>query len=382
METDNTEKLLAEAAREFWSANENKSREENEAARSGYLRAAEKLMLAAGRSRGILQENRKRLAQELIAEAEALKHAPRRSSSGTSPTRSISTGDDEQASTWLVSEKPDVTFDDVAGLEEVKEQIRLKLLYPFSHPEYAEKYGIQPGGGILLFGPPGTGKTLMARAMAGEMDATFFAIKPSEIMSQWVGVAEQNFSRLFAEARTYPVSVIFIDELESLAPKRRTSISTVMQRVVPQLLAELDGFDKRQNALLFVGATNEPWAIDSAVLRPGRLDRLIYIPPPDLPARTRILELNLKDAPLEEGISLAEVAARAENFSGADMASLARRVREQGFFDAIHHGVARQITSADIESVLREMRPSISSKDLELFEHFSATGEVKAFRRN
>ena len=379
---DSIEKLLAEAARDFRLATENKGRGDNEAARRGYLQAAEKLMLTAGRSRGTLQENRKRLAQELITEAGSLKSISRRSTSGTSSGHSISSGDDEQAATWLVSERPNVTFADVAGLEEVKEQIRLKLLYPFSHPDYALKYGIQPGGGILLFGPPGTGKTLMARAVAGEMEATFFAIKPSEIMSQWVGVAEQNFSRLFAEASTYPLSVIFIDELEALAPKRRTSISTVMQRVVPQLLAELDGFEKRENTLLFVGATNEPWAIDSAILRPGRLDRLIYIPPPDLPARIKILELNLKNAPLEDNISLEQVAARAERFSGADMAALARRVREQVFFEAIHQGVARQITSADFDDVLREMRPSISSKDLELFEHFSITGEVLSGRRH
>jgi transitional endoplasmic reticulum ATPase len=374
------EKLLEGATRDFRAGAEKKGRGENEAARRLFLQAAEKLMLAAGQSQGRLRETRKQLAEELIAEAQALKFVPRKTAapSGAKP---LTLGDDEQAQTWLVQERPSVTFADVAGLEDVKEQIRLKLLYPFTHAQLARQYGIKPGGGIMLYGPPGTGKTLIARAVAGEIEAAFFAIKPSEIMSQWVGVAEQNFARLFAEANTYPVSVVFIDELEALAPKRRTSISTVMQRVVPQLLAELDGFDKRENALLFVGATNEPWAIDTAVLRPGRLDRLIYVPPPDLPARQRILELNLKDAPLAPGISLEAIAVQAESFSGADMASLANRARERVFFEAIHDGNARSITHADFEAVLTDMHSSIDARDLEMFVRFSVGEDVRGKKR-
>ena len=262
------------------------------AARLSLLQAAEALLQAAQASHLTLKESRARLAQQLIEEAEALKHlSPTQkkpvAGKGSQKDASVplNAEDAERLESWLVQDRPSVRFDDIAGLEEVKQQIRLKLLYPFQHPELAEQYGIHPGGGILLYGPPGTGKTMIARAVAGEIDAVFFAIKPSEIMSQWVGVAEQNLAKLFATADSYPVSVIFIDELESLAPKRRNSNSTVMQRVVPQLLAELDGFEKRHNALLMIGATNEPWAIDSAILRPGRLDRLVYVAPPDAAAR-------------------------------------------------------------------------------------------------
>ena len=380
MSAETLENLLAGATRDFHAAADKKGRGENESARRLFLQAAEKLMLAAGQSQGSLRETRKKLAEEMLAEAQALKLAPgkpapdKAAAPAGNKAHSASIGDDEQAASWQVQEKPDVKFKDVAGLEEVKEQIRLKLLYPFTHPDLAKQYGIQPGGGILLYGPPGTGKTLIARAVAGEIEAAFFAIKPSEIMSQWVGVAEQNFARLFEQANSYPISVIFIDELESLAPKRRTSVSTVMQRVVPQLLAELDGFDKRENALLFIGATNEPWAIDSAVLRPGRLDRLIYVPPPDPAARQRILELNLKGAPLAPEIAMEEIAAQADGFSGADMAALAHRTRERVFFEAIHDGSARPIAAADFQAVLIEMRSSISTKELELFERF-ASGE-------
>jgi transitional endoplasmic reticulum ATPase len=378
---EDIEKLISQAASDFRAGTESKARGDSAAARQSLLRAAEKLMLAAGMSSGRLRESRKKLAEELLAEANALKQSPLQQVHPVSSSHPVSVGNDEQAATWLVSERPNVTFADVAGLEEVKEQIRLKLLYPFTHRDYAQQYGIQPGGGILLFGPPGTGKTLIARAVAGEMEAAFFTIKPSEIMSQWVGVAEQNIARLFAEAKNFPTSVIFIDEMEALAPKRRSSNSTVMQRVVPQLLAELDGFEKRETALLFVGATNEPWAIDSAILRPGRLDRLIYVPPPDLPGRTRILELNLKNAPVDPEISLDKIAAQAQGFSGADMNALARRVRERVFFEAIHQGLARQIQIQDFEKVLEEMTPSISAPELLLFERFASGQDVRTPRR-
>lgn len=368
------EHTLNDATRLFQQGVEARSSGDLGKARRYYLEAAEKLFLAAQNSKGRLQETRTLLAQDLLKEAEALNKpasAAHFSSRQTKPAQAISQQDDEATSTWLVSDRPDIAFDDVAGLAEVKEQIRLKLLYPFIYPEQASRYKIEPGGGILLYGPPGTGKTMIARAVAGEIEAAFFAIKPSEIMSQWVGKAEQNLAQLFAEANTHPVSVVFVDETESLAPRRRTSHSTVMQRVVPQLLAELDGFHKRENALLFIGATNEPWAIDSAILRPGRLDRLIYVPPPDSVARQRILELNLGEVPLSEDVSLSVISAQTEGFSGADMASLARRTRERVFTEAIQHTGERDIEQADFEAVLAKIKPSILVKDLRKFENFA-----------
>jgi transitional endoplasmic reticulum ATPase len=387
---EDIERLLQQSVQAYQAGMQARGRGETDKARLCLLQASESLFQAAQTSRGRLRQARKSLAQELLAEAEAMKHLPV-TRSGRSPGESLlpprsargasgaagqtpgvlSLGDDEQAASWLVRERPSVTFNDVAGLEEVKEQIRLKLLYPFTHPEVAAQYGIQPGGGILLYGPPGTGKTLIARAVAGEIRAAFFAIKPSEVMSQWVGVAEQNLARLFAEAAAYERSVIFIDEMESLAPKRRSQQSTVMARVVPQLLAEMDGFHQRENALLLIGATNEPWALDSAILRPGRLDRLIYIPPPDTLARRKILELNLHEAPLAEDVSLDDLAARTANFSGADMAALVQRTRERVFSEAVHTGFARPVGMTDFNAVLAEIKPSIPEKDLTLFERFA-----------
>ncbi len=370
-------RALTEAQRAFQRAMQARQQQDWPAARRELLRAAENLLIAAGRSPSPLREHRHALAQRLMEEAEGLPAASTRGAQGhkgslSSPRALPVDAEAGEEHGWLVTERPEVCFDDVAGLEEVKEQIRARLLYPFQRRDLAELYRQPVGGGLLLYGPPGTGKTLLARAVAGEIQAAFFAIKPSQIMSQWVGKAEQNLAALFAQARRFPVSVIFIDEFEALAPRRRTSHSTVMQRVVPQLLAEMDGFEQRENALLFIGATNEPWAIDEAVLRPGRLDRLIYVPPPDFVARRKILELNLRDVPLDASVSLDDLAARTEGFSGADMAALATRARERVFVEAMRTGTPRPITMADLEAVLASMTPSIRPEDLQRYRKFAA----------
>lgn len=366
------EGVLQQAQSDYKSALMAKRSGDVSSAQRGFLKAAEALLLAAQSSRGALQESRKALGQQLMAQAASLQgHQVKMDRSGLSnTTRTLSTEEQEQLESWLIQEQPTLRFDDIAGLDEVKHQIRLKLLYPFQHSELAENYGIKPGGGLLLYGPPGTGKTMIARAVAGEIDAAFFAIKPSEIMSQWVGVAEQNIQKLFSLADAFPISVIFIDEIESLTPKRRGSSSTVMQRVVPQILAEMDGIETRKNTLLMIGATNEPWAIDSALLRPGRLDRMIYIAPPDQAARKRILELNLAQKPLASEVSLHVLAGRTVGFSGADMAALAHRAAERAFYHAITSDDTRQITQEDFDSVLSAMHSSIDGKDLSRFESF------------
>jgi len=371
--TQDIENLLTSAQKDYQQAIKLRENGNNPQARQLLLKAAQSLFLVAKVSHGELQKSRQLLAEQILAEAEALKDKPNitHNISMQSLQKGLAISSEDQTNTWLIQEKPDIRFEQIAGLESVKEQIRLKLLYPFQHPELAAEYGITTGGGILLYGPPGTGKTMIARAVAGEIDAAFFAIKPSEIMSQWVGVAEQNLQKLFVAAEEYPVSVIFIDEIESLAPKRRSSHSTVMQRVVPQLLAEMDGFSKRKNTLLLIGATNEPWAIDSAILRPGRLDRLIYVSPPDLAARKRILELNLDKKPLAAEVQLDLLAQQTQGFSGADMAGFARRVCERAFIKAMQGQGLHPIQPTDFETELKEMSSSINSKDLTLFERFA-----------
>ncbi|HEX7898657.1 MAG TPA: ATP-binding protein [Planctomycetota bacterium] len=277
---------------------------------------------------------------------------------------------------WTLAEKPKLRFDDIAGLEDVKEQIRLKMILPFTHPEKAKKYRVKTGGGILLYGPPGTGKTMIAKAVAGELDALFMAITPSEILNKWVGESEKNIRKLFDTARSVERSIIFMDEVESLVPRRRdTEAGGVMARVVPQILAELDGFDVREGqTVMFMGATNEPWNIDYAMLRPGRLDEKVYIGLPDLPARRKILEMNLKEIPLAPDLDLDGLAKRMGGYSGADLAYLCRKVAEQTFLESVKSSEDRPLAAADFERVLAKLRPSVSEEDCARFLEFRDEG--------
>jgi transitional endoplasmic reticulum ATPase len=278
------------------------------------------------------------------------------------------------AQDWVVREKPNVHFDDIAGLDEVKQEIRLKMLYPFQHRELAQKYGISVGGGILLYGPPGTGKTMFARAIATELDATMFVISPAQLMSKWVGEAEQNVKKLFDAAKAEPKAIIFMDEVEALVPKRRSNDSTVMQRVVPQILQELEGFDRKADrALMFMGATNEPWSLDSAMLRPGRLDAKIYIPLPDATARFRLFEIYLGKRPLADDVDLAKLAEATAGYSGADIKAICERSATRPFLESVEGAAPRNIGMADIAAVLDATPPSVNTKDVQKFEQWAQT---------
>jgi len=286
--------------------------------------------------------------------------------------------DDEgaDASEWIVSEKPDISYDDIAGMDEVKQEVRLKMIYPFAHPELAERYGVATGGGLLLYGPPGTGKTMMARATAHELDATFFVISPAQIMSKWVGEAEQNVRKLFEAAKDQDKSVIFIDEVEALVPRRRSDSSSVMQRVVPQILQELEGFDRSADrALLFIGATNRPWMLDEAMMRPGRLDTKVYVPLPDAPARHKMLEMYLGSRPLADDVDLGRLCDVLEGYSGADIKHIASEAAARPFLAAVAGEDPRPISMDDVLAVIEATQPSVRPGDVVRFEKFAATSE-------
>lgn len=274
---------------------------------------------------------------------------------------------------WIVREKPKLRFDDVAGLDEVKEDIRLRMLYPFQHPELAERFGIQSGGGVLLYGPPGTGKTMLARATAGEIDATFFRISAADVLSKWVGEAEQNIKKLFDAARLESRAIIFIDEIESLIPARRDEGSSVMQRVVPQILQGMEGFDRKSgSSVLFMGATNVPWQLDPAVLRPGRFDEKVYIPLPDLSARRKMLDIYLSHRPLADDVDLDALARQLDGYSGADIKYICDRAATIPFLQSIAAGVEGSITQQILADVIAGVSPSVSPDMLKRFEEWSA----------
>jgi SpoVK/Ycf46/Vps4 family AAA+-type ATPase len=280
------------------------------------------------------------------------------------------------ANNWIVREKPSLRFDDVAGLEDVKEDIRLKMLYPFQHAELADRFGIKPGGGVLLYGPPGTGKTMLAKATAGEIDATFFRISPADVLSKWVGEAEQNIKKLFDAAIAEPRSIIFIDEIEALVPARRDEGSSVMQRVVPQILQGMEGFDKKNvNPILFMGATNVPWQLDPAVLRPGRFDEKVYIPLPDLPARRKMLDIYLGKRPVADDLDLNALAQQLDGFSGADIKYICDRAATVPFLQSVATGQEGEITPAILQDVLSDTRRSVTPDLLKRFDEWSADAE-------
>jgi len=345
------------------------------AAKPFFIQAADAIIKIAGETEDAARRRRRKaMAAELIDFAKQcdVRGQQRRDGRG----RAAAADDDDKgadASDWIIREKPGIGFDDIAGLEDVKHDIRMKMIYPFQHPELAKRYGIDTGGGVLLFGPPGTGKTMIAKAIAHEIDATMFVISPAQILSKWVGEAEQNIRKLFEAAKEEPKSVIFIDEIEALVPSRRSSQSTVMTRVVPQILQELEGFDRSATRpLLFVGATNEPWALDSAVMRPGRFDSKIHVPLPDAPARHRLLELYLAPRPLAEDVDFAVLVDRLDGYSGADIKAIAARAAQAPFMEAVGGQQARAIMLQDVMAVIDALPPSVRKKDLLRFEEFDA----------
>jgi transitional endoplasmic reticulum ATPase len=333
-------------------------------AREYYLLASRQLFHIAAESTDKLKEIRLANAEKLVRKAKSL------------PNREKIVAGNAQhgtASDFILKEIPDVTFDDVAGLDNVKEEIKNKIIYPFQFPEQAKKFGIKSGGGMLLYGPPGTGKTYIAKAVAHEVKAVFFSIQPSDVMSKWVGESEQNVARLFTEARQQPKSIIFIDEVEALIPKRKDSGSTVMQRVVPQILAEMEGMESKKDNLLFIGATNEPWSIDHAALRPGRFDEKIYVPPPDLPARIKLFQLNLKGRLQAADIDPNKLAELTNGYSGADIKQVCLKAALIPFREAIRGNAERGINMADLQKVLEDVKPSISPLIIEKYEGFKFT---------
>jgi len=309
---------------------------------------------------------------ELARDCENAKTENRRQLSGPARESAADAASNISADQWLVKERPSIRFDDVAGLEGVKEDIRLKMIYPFEHADLAAKFGIRPGGGVLLYGPPGTGKTMLAKATAGEIDAAFFRISPADVLSKWVGEAEQNIKKLFDAAASERRSIIFIDEIEALVPARRDEGSSVMQRVVPQILQGMEGFDtKSGQPILFMGATNVPWQLDPAVLRPGRFDEKVYIPLPDVAARRKMLEIYLSHRPLAGDVVLDQFATMLDGYSGADIKYLCDRAATIPFLRSIASGVEGEITAAIFQDTIHDTPRSVTVEMLRKFDQWA-----------
>ena len=236
-----------------------------------------------------------------------------------------------------VVESVNVTWDDVGGLDEIKEELKETVEYPVLHPDQYTKFGLAPSKGVLFYGPPGTGKTLLAKAVATEVSANFISVKGPELLSMWYGESESNIRDIFDKARAAAPTVVFLDELDSIAKARGGSLGDAggaSDRVVNQLLTEMDGMNAKKNVSV-IGATNRPDQIDPAILRPGRLDQLIYVPLPDEPARLSILRAQLRKTPLEPGLDLTAIAKATQGFSGADLSYIVQRAAKYAIKDSI-----------------------------------------------
>ncbi|KAI1290448.1 Transitional endoplasmic reticulum ATPase TER94 [Halotydeus destructor] len=294
-----------------------------------------------------------------------------------------------------IVEVPNVSWEDIGGLEGVKKELQEMIQYPVEHPDKFLKFGMTPSRGVLFYGPPGCGKTLLAKAIANECQANFISIKGPELLTMWFGESEANVREIFDKARAAAPCVLFFDELDSIAKARGGSVGDAggaADRVINQILTEMDGMGSKKNVFI-IGATNRPDIIDPAILRPGRLDQLIYIPLPDDGSRQSILKANLRKSPLAKDVDLLFLAKHLKGFSGADLTEICQRACKMAIRECIELEIRREkerqanpdkmdveesdpvpeIRRDHFEEALKFARRSVSDNDIRKYEMFSQT---------
>jgi transitional endoplasmic reticulum ATPase len=254
-------------------------------------------------------------------------------------------------------ELPQIGFKDVGGMETLKEEIRLKIIYPLTHAKMYAAYGKKIGGGILMYGPPGCGKTHMARATAGEIKAGFINVGLNDILDMWTGNSEKNLHEVFDRARRNSPCVLFFDEVDALAAIRNDLRQSSSKQIINQFLAELDGVQYSNEGVLILAATNAPWHIDAAFRRPGRFDRILFVPPPDIEARADILRLHCKGKPVMD-IDYLGVVRKADGFSGADLLATVDVAVEKKLQEAMRTGIPQPLTTKDLMQSIATVRSS------------------------
>jgi len=284
----------------------------------------------------------------------------------------------------VLIEMPNVRWEDIGGLETVKGELREVVEWPLKYPRAFRRMGIEPPRGVLLYGPPGTGKTLLAKAVANESEANFIGIRGPEVLSKWVGESEKRIREIFRKARQAAPTVIFIDEVDSIAPARGSEGNHVTDRLINQLLTEMDGIE-RNSGVVVIAATNRPDILDPALLRPGRFDRLILVPAPDEKARLEILKVHTRRVPLADDVKLEELAKKTSGYSGADIEALVREAaliamrRVMSKFASASGEVSEEdeefleslrVSRADFEAAMKKVRPSITPYMLDYYKNF------------
>lgn len=255
-------------------------------------------------------------------------------------------------------ERVTLRLSDVGGLVEVKERIEASFLAPLRNPELRTMFGVSLRGGLLMYGPPGCGKTFLAKAVAGELEAAFIHVSISDVIDMFMGQSERNIHELFERARASAPCVLFFDEVDALGRKRSLTRGLTPDRSINQLLIELDGVGSSNEGVYVLAATNQPWDVDPAMRRPGRLDRTVLVLPPDLPAREAIFRTHLQNRPIAS-VDVGRLAQLTEGYSGADVAHICHAAVEEALMDSVRTGTARFVTMADLERAISQVRPSI-----------------------
>lgn len=257
----------------------------------------------------------------------------------------------------IAAERPTTTFADVGGMGTVKEEIRMKILYPLQNPDLFKAYGKKIGGGVLLYGPPGCGKTFLSRAVAGEIKAKFFSVGIHDILDMWMGNSEKNLHQLFELARQDAPAVLFFDEVDALAADRNDLKRSGGRTLINQFLSELDGTAGSNDGLLIIGATNAPWHLDPAFRRPGRFDRILFVSPPDDEARAAIIDLLARSKPVAD-LDARALAKKTKNFSGADLKQVFDMTIERCLAEAMKRGQVVPITTRELIRSAEQIKPS------------------------
>jgi len=351
---------------------------DNAEAKKYLLKAAQTLFKLASQNEGSLKVQWEESANNIYEKALAIKvdgqpntRPPSRGGGGGRGGALKNQQDDSGNHFVPMTSVPDITFEDVIGLEDVKRYIKMNVIEPFENPEVYKLFRKEAGGGALLYGPPGTGKTMIAKAIANEVGAAFYSIKASDIMSKWVGESEQNVRNLFDAVRSHDLTVLFIDEIESITTKRGSHHSSVLDRVVSEFLAQLDGFNEESdNVTMLLAATNVPSKIDEAIMRPGRFDRLIYIPLPDIAARRAILVKMIDQVPIEEDLDLDMIADITEGFSGADLKGLVESTKSYAIERTLNDGETSVISDEDFLEAMQGRNPSTTNALMKQYAKF------------
>ncbi len=335
-------------------------------AKRNFLLASQTMMEMAKQSEGKLKEIRMDRARRLVKLTENIDKKPEKIEKKSSGENSE---EDEEVKKWQTAQIPNITFADVAGLDEVKKSITIRMINPVKYPDKYKMYGKKSGGGVLLYGPPGTGKTMIAKAIANEVGAKFYAVKGSDIVSKWVGESEKNINSLFEEANKQDRAIIFIDEMDNLLGSR--GVDTHNDKRVNEFLQQIDGFAGRNQNLLLLGATNRPWDIDSAATRSGRFSEKIYLPLPDAPARRFMIDKNMKNVPVSKDFDIDKIVEQTDGYSGADLEELCDRAKDEPLLKAIATDSVVDVTNEDFDKILEKMPPSVTPKEIERFEKYN-----------